>query len=180
MRFRKTALVIISSFVLALGVSACGKKAEEQTTAATVTESADNATQPDGVFFTYNGTNIAMGAKWDDVKSGLGSEAKPSEKIEPCDGGDYIQIIHYYQGMEVTTLRDETVIGISLSNDSDGDVAVMGKAKKGDKTEDVKAALGDPVSEDEYSLNYEYGNYNLMIYIENGVVTGSMCMAAPE
>lgn len=94
---------------------ACGNK--KQSDKSKTKEAADDTSSSE-VFFTVNGVEVKQGAVWADVKDTLGDEAKPSDTIEPCDGGDYIQIIHYYKGAEITTLRDENIIGISMTTDS--------------------------------------------------------------
>ena len=180
-RLKKAAVLAATTAILTASLCACGGEKKEDTTAAAATEAAaQDETAASAVFFTINGAEVRMGAAWADIKDSLGAETKPSDTIQPCDGGDYIQIVRYYEGAELTTLRDETVIGISMTMDGGGDVAIMGKVKKGDTTDAAKSALGTPASEDEGMMSYDMNGDNLMIYLENGAVTGAMCMASPQ
>ncbi len=162
--------------VLAVGMlTACGSK-EEDGPDTTKTETAT----PEGAYVSYNGTNVAIDMPFADVKDGLGTETKPAETIEPCGGGDYIQEMHFYDGLTVNTLRGETVIGVEIPADGGSSALMMGKVKKGDSAEDAKAALGTPASEDEYTLSYSIGNSSVMLYIDQGSVTSMGIMKNPE
>ncbi|MBO6115176.1 MAG: hypothetical protein J6P57_08980 [Lachnospiraceae bacterium] len=173
---KKLAVLTATALVLTTGMVACGDK--KQSDKSTTKEAADDTSSSE-VFFTVNGVEVKQGAVWADVKDTLGDEAKPSDTIEPCDGGDYIQIIHYYEGAEITTLRDENIIGISMTTDSK-DVDVMGAVKLGDTADAVKSALGTPNQEDESMIVYEIGSSSLMLYMDNGVVNSAMCMQMPQ
>ncbi len=195
-RFKKIAAIAMLGIMSASVLCSCGQEKEEATTVEETTtveevtteadaeaeEASDDSADSEGTtltesFVTFNGTDVHIGDAYDDIKDKLGDETKPSEKIEPCDGGDYIQIMHYFDGFTLTTLRDEKVIGLELPRDGAGDVAINGKVKKGDTAETVKEALGTPASEDEYSINYNADKANLMIYTENGTVVGAMFMS---
>lgn len=137
------------------------------------TSSADNG------FVNFGGNDYKIGDDWNAVKDNLGSESKPSETIEPCDGGDYIQIMHYYDGLCVTTLRDEKIISLSQEGEATDSILIMGKVKIGDSVDSAKEAIGEPDSSDEYQLNYSKGSSDVMVYIENNAVSGFNIMERP-
>ena len=137
------------------------------------TSSADNG------FVNFGGNDYKIGDDWNAVKDNLGSESKPSETIEPCDGGDYIQIMHYYDGLCVTTLRDEKIISLSQEGEATDSILIMGKVKIGDSVDSAKEAIGEPDSSDEYQLNYSKGSSDVMVYIENNAVSGFYIMERP-
>ncbi len=174
MKLKKT-LVTLAACALMLGsLTACGDKKEETTAAAQETTAAAEKSENAGeVFMTFNGVDVHIRADFASIKDSLGTEVKPAETIEPCDGGDYIQIMHYYDGLTITTLRDEIVIGLEIA-DGNGAPALMGKVKVGDTPDAVKSALGDPENEDEFSLSYNIDGAQVMVYLDNGAVSGSI------
>lgn len=129
-----------------------------------------------GAFVTYEGTNVTVGGEFEGIKDKLGTETKPMETIEPCDGGDYIQIMHYYDGITVTTLRDEKVISIEPAEGGSKEILIQGKVKMGDSADDVKKALGDPENESDGMMSYTVEGTSVMIYLEGDSVSGFMYM----
>ena len=176
MKFKKLALTITIGALLIGSAAACGKASPAASEAATeaATENEYNA---DDYFVSFNGANLNLGMEFAKVKDMLGSETKPAETIEPCDGGDYIQEMHFYDGLTVNTLRGETIIGLEVPQDGGDGAMMQGKVKKGATVDEVKKQLGNPENEDEYSLSYTIGTASLMIYLSDGVVSGSMAMS---
>ena len=195
MRLKKLILTTVTGACLMGALTACGDSKKDDTTAATTqaaaettaeaaTEAATEATSTvasDTGFISYNGVELKPGMVWADVKDSLGSESKPMEKIEPCGGGDYIQELYFYDGLEVFTLRSETIISINTPMDDGSNSALAGgKIKKGDSIDTVKEAFGEPTSEDEWQAFYEYGDNTMMFYLDNGVVTGFIFLQSPK
>ena len=192
MRLKKLILTAVTGACLMGALTACGgSKDTTATTAATTqaaaettedakaTEAATN-TSSDLAFISYNGVELRPGMTWADVKDSLGSESKPMEKIEPCGGGDYIQELYFYKGLQIFTLRSETIISIEVPMSEDGDAALAGgKIKKGDSIDSVKEVFGEPTG-DEWQAVYEFGDSTLMFYLDNGTVTGIMLLTTPK
>ena len=188
MRLKKAILTAACGALLLGALTACGSDKETTTAAATTAAEATTeagadtgateapAASADATAVSFNGVDIAMNADWNSVKDGLGAETKPAETIQPCDGGDYIQIIHYYDGLEVTTLRDETVVGLSIPMGSGSKATIKG-IKIGDSADAVKSAMTGTISnEDDSMISYDTPDANVMFYLENGAVTGAMMM----
>ena len=188
MRLKKAILTAACGALLLGALTACGS--DKETTTATATTAAEATTEAgaetgateapaasaDAMAVSFNGVDIAMNADWNSVKDGLGAETKPADTIQPCDGGDYIQIIHYYDGLEVTTLRDETVVGLSIPMDSGSKATIKG-IKIGDSADAVKSAMTGTISnENDSMISYDTPDANVMFYLENGAVTGAMMM----
>ena len=200
MKLKKSILTISAGALLAFSLTACGggKKASETTTAATTTAAATEAAQTaantgdtapetdapdisaDNHYISFNGVDLKVGMTWDDAKDSLGSEVKPMEKIEPCGGGDYIQEMYFYDGLTVTTLRSETIVGIEVPMDTESSAAAGGQIKKGDSLEQIKEAFGEPSMEDEYMLVYEGANDSLYFPIDNNTVTSIAIRKNPD
>lgn len=185
MKLKKLLLTVTAGTLLLASLTACGSKndkKDKQTTTENqnILVNDDDATGS-GAYMSFNGTDLQVGTVWNDVKDSLGSEAKPSETIEPCGGGDYIQIVHFYDGLTVTTLRDETIVSLEIPMDGESTAAVNGTVTKGSSADDVKAALGDtPNMEDEYMISYTFGNVQVNINLDNGKVNSAMFMSLPE
>ena len=188
MRLKKAILTAACGALLLGALTACGSDKETTTAAATTAAEATTeagadtgateapAASADAMAVSFNGVDIAMNADWNSVKDGLGAETKPADTIQPCDGGDYIQIIHYYDGLEVTTLRDETVVGLSIPMDSGSKATIKG-IKIGDSADAVKSAMTGTISnENDSMISYDTPDANVMFYLENGAVTGAMMM----
>ena len=172
MKIKKTHLLTVLCFILAASLCGCGKDKDKKD-AKNQNEASSEA------YLSYNGTDIVMGSSFDAIKDKLGNETAPSETIQPCDGGDYVTTIYFYEGIEVTKLeRDGSIVNIALSMNGNSDASICGKIKKGDSTDSVKEAFGTPASEDEYMLNYTIGTSSVVIYTDNGVVTGAALFPA--
>ncbi len=179
MKLKKIIATVTIGAVMLGSLTACGSKSDSTTAAteaATSAEESSAASSGNG-FVSINGTDLALDMNWNDVKDKLGSETKPADTIQPCDGGDYIQIMHHFDGITVTTLRDETIIGLEPAEGST-EVLVMGKVKKGDNLETIKSALGTPSSESDGMLVYNAGNASVMLYLDNDALTSFAFMKA--
>ncbi|MCR5293036.1 MAG: hypothetical protein K6E28_09215 [Eubacterium sp.] len=175
MKLKKLFMILTMGAMMAAPLTACGSTGAEATTVAS-SDAKENSSNE--AFISYNGVELYMDMTFDSVKDNLGDEIQPSETIEPCGGGDYIQILHYYKGLTVTTLRDETLIGLQATDDS---VLAQGSVKIGDPAESVKSAISKtPDNEDENMISYSLGKSTVMFYIENGKVTGINYMPIPE
>lgn len=182
MKLKRFIAALATGVVLIGSLAACGSKSDDKkkTEATTAATEQQNTASADA-FLSYNGVELKLNAAWADVKDKLGSETSPSETIQPCDGGDYIQIMHFYKGLTVTTLRDETIVMLAVDSAADSsDAALNGKIKKGDSVDAVKEAFGAPASEDAGMLVYNMGNATVMIYLDdnNTAVTGVNLMKA--
>ncbi|SEF86048.1 hypothetical protein SAMN04487934_10491 [Eubacterium ruminantium] len=179
MKIKKLLLTALTGALLLGSLTACGSKDDdkkESTTAATTEKKAEATTddnKAEGAFISFNGVDLQGGQVFDDVKDKLGAETKPSDRIEPCGGGDYIQIIHYYDGLELTTLRDEKIVGLSIPMDSKSTAAINGKITNGASAADIKAVLGDkPDMEDADMISYSFGKTQVNFYFSNGAMNG--------
>ena len=186
MKLKKILTTITVGALLMGTLVACGEKKDDtaaqttaaaETTAAAGEETTAAAVSADNPYISFNGVDVQIGMNWADIKDKLGSETKPVDEIKPCDGGDYIQIMHYFDGLTVTTLRDETVVTLSTEDGGDG-ATLMGQVKKGDSIDAVKSAMGEPDSIDEYQMNYTKGNASVFVYLENNVVRAVAFMKA--
>ena len=172
MKIKKINLLVALCFILAASLCGCGKDKDKKDK-----ESSSKASS--GAYVTYNGTDVVIGSSFDSIKDKLGTEASPSQTIEPCDGGDYVTTIYFYDGLEITKLeRDGSIVNIALNMGSNDDALICGKVKKGDSVDSVKEALGTPDSEDEFSINYTIETSPVCIYLDNGVVTGATIFSA--
>ena len=187
MRIKKLLATVTVGVLLLGSLAACGKKDDdkkESTTAATTED--ENLLTPDdntsdGAFISYNGVNLSINQTFDEVKDKIGAETKPAETIEPCGGGDYIQVIHFYEGLEVTTLRDETIVNMSIPMDTNSPATINGAFTNGASVADIKAALGDkPDMEDADMISYTSGSAQVNIYLTDGVMNGCSFMKGLE
>ena len=172
MKIKKFHLLTVLCLILAASLCGCGKDKDKK-------DNDSSAGASSEAYLSYNGTNIVMGSSFDSIKDKLGNETQPSQTIQPCDGGDYVTTIYFYDGIEITKLeRDGSIVNLSLTMDGNSDASICGKVKKGDSTDSVKEALGTPESEDEYMLSYTIGTSSVVIYTDNGVVTGAAFFSA--
>ena len=153
---RKRFLLLCAILLMSTLLAGCGKKSE-------------GAKEPEGMYVTCNDAYVAIGMTYADIKDGLGEQTAPDEVILPCDGGDaYKDTMHFYKGLTVTENRDGIVSQIEVN--SEGDIALMGKVKVGDKQEDAVKALGEPdtypVPEDDYALTYSTDTYYVMVFLD--------------
>ena len=182
---KTTLLLCIALLICCLLIGCSDAKSDGKSTTA-----APETTQtpvPDGFYVLYNGTPIALGMKYADVKEGLGAEAAPAEEILPCDGSDaFKDTMHTYAGMTVTEningiIKDIEISDIPVSGD---EAALMGKIKLGAKQEDVVAAMGEPnnfpLAEDDFALTYRTDNQFINVFLDpdnnKETVSGVMMM----
>lgn len=116
--------------------------------------------------FKFNGAAFSVGDKFADIKDKLGKEAKPSAKSQPCVPGSQEVENFYYPGLSFQVNYEGTIINMSISEDDapGRDASTAGGLKLGDTRETAKKFLGDPASEDEYSLKYVEGEVTMTIY----------------
>ncbi|MBR6044581.1 MAG: hypothetical protein IKP47_02980 [Ruminococcus sp.] len=114
----------------------------------------------------YNGAEIAVGSKIDDIKGSLGAEAAPSTDAPSCLTGNTIKE-YYYAGMTIQANNDGTIFSITLSNDlySGGDGTTADGVKLGDDADAVKTALGKPDEEKKTNLIYKDGTVTLQVTV---------------
>ena len=157
---KKAILLLCAVLLMSTLLAGCGKKSE-------------SAKEPEGMYVSYNGANITLGVKFADIKDSLGEQTAPEEVILPCDGGDaYKDTMHFYAGLAVTENKDGIVSQIEISTlyEGEGDAALNGKVKIGDKQEDAVAALGEPdtwpIPEDDYALTYAKDNAHTIVFLD--------------
>lgn len=107
--------------------------------------------------YIYNGATFEIGSKFADVKDKLGDQAKPSATSTPCVPGAHDVEYFYYAGLIIQVNFEGTIMDIQLNEEMapgrDGTISVG--LKLGDTREKAKELLGEPASEDEYSITYK-------------------------
>ena len=103
----------------------------------------------DGPYIQYQGTKVAIGMKFEDVKDGLGTESRAPEEIIPCGVEDAVDTLHYYPGFGIMENQDGIIFSIEISAmyPGESDVALNGKLKLGDPKKTVFDVLGEAPEE---------------------------------
>ena len=116
--------------------------------------------------FKYNGATFTIGEKFDGIKDQLGNQAKPSSVAKPCAPDAHDVDVYYYPGLTIQVNFEGTIIDITLSEESvpGTDATTASGLKLGDSRETAKKFLGEPSTEDEFSLSYTEGTKYLSIY----------------
>ncbi|MBQ8912810.1 MAG: hypothetical protein IJ054_02040 [Lachnospiraceae bacterium] len=113
-----------------------------------------------GIGLTYNSTSITLGDSFDNIKSGLGEEIRPSEEIAPCDGEGGNHIEHYYNGLLIGTDMSGNVAYYMIQSDGDDTTDVVREAstdkglKLGDSADRAKELYGEPYNESDYVIAF--------------------------
>ncbi len=162
-------LFLVLLLVASVTAGCAGKKEDVKDT---TQDAAEAQSEEQGFYVTINGTNIQIGMAFADVKDKLGEQTQPEEVMHSCDpDSDWQQTVHYYADAEVTEDKDGYINSVWVKGET---ASVMGKIKLGTAVDDVKALMGEPSSEDEYSLMYvAEGEIWLSINIENDKVASA-------
>ena len=167
---KKVISLLLALLVVAL-CAGCGKN-----DASAGSDSAGADTAADGIYITVSGQNLTLGIPYAGVKDQLGEETQPAEVLTSCDdNSDWQQTMHFYDGIIVTEDKDGNIDGVQVSG---GDSALMGKIKIGATRDEVKAALGEPDTDQTWGIYYTTTNPWVNIYVdeETGLVTGFALM----
>lgn len=166
-KIKKITLTFGIVSVMMASLFGCGKKNEDKadnTNSATTVETGDSVEASDTSLagnsrFIYNGVEFGVGDKADEVIPKLGDQIKPSEKSQPCVPDAGMIETFSFDGFTVQVTESGIIYSINLNSDSTGDTpcTTVGGVKIGSTAEDVKKALGEPSSEDEYGLTYQEG-----------------------
>lgn len=172
---KKSVWIICAALLLAVVLAACGAKgttAESGKPAEPEKTAEAETAAPEGMYITYNGTNVAVGMKFADVEAGLGEPVSPAQDVLPCDGNaDNKTIMHFYGKFAITEDNSGVIIDLEISDlfEGEGDPALMGKVHFGDKQADAVAALGEPdnypLPEDDYALTYEFEDSFVYVFL---------------
>ena len=180
MKLRKMMISAVLGAALVATLTACGKDDKKESTTAAATEAVTEAAAQEDTRFDFielNGVKVYMRGNYEEINDSLGAESQPVDVIEPCDGGDYIQNLHHYGSVEITSLNDGKIVNIGASNAQPGDLVIAGKINIGDSVDAVKEVLGStPDREDEYGVSYQIGNTFMTVNMDNGKVSGVMMM----
>ncbi len=152
---KKAVFLMLAALLLAALLLGCADAKQPAETAASTPAPQDSAAEPaerEGIFVTVNGVEVYTGVPYAEYREKLGKEIKPAEEVLACDpGSDWKQTMHFYQGVTVSEDKDGLVNSIQVEA---GDAAILGKLGIGATREEVKALLGQPDEEDEWSLFY--------------------------
>ena len=152
---KKIVFIMLAALLLAALLPGCADAKQPAETAASTPFPQDSAAKPaeqEDIFVTVNGVDVYTGVPYAEYKEQLGEEIKPAEEVLACDpSSDWKQIMHFYQGVTVSEDKDGLVNSIQVEA---GDAAILGKIGVGSTREEVKALLGQPDEEDEWSLFY--------------------------
>ena len=154
----KKLLVIIMALIMVFTMASCGGNSEKA-------EPQGDASSKD-LYAVVNGQEVRLGDSFDEIREGLGEEAKPAEEVEPCDGDtDWLKTIHFYNGISIHHNKDGIVenIDINTYDVGEGDALFMGSVKLGDSVDSIKEIFGEPRQEDEWSMDYMIGDVYLLV-----------------
>lgn len=179
MKGSKKLLVMLLALIMVFTMASCGGSQDNGGE-----EPVPGEVKAEDLYCVVNGQEVRLGDVYEDIKAGLGEEAKPAEEVEPCDDTtDWLKTIHYYDGVSIHHNIDGIVehIDINTYDVGEGDVSFMGKVKLGDSIEDIKTILGEPRQEDEWSIDYMIDNVYVMIMrTEEGADTIAQIDFHPE
>ncbi len=169
---KKTLTFLLAVLMLTALMSGCAMIAPSPAATAETLETSGPETegQPDEMYVLFNGTKVASGMLFTDVKDSLGDEVRPSESIGSCDeNSDFLDTMHYYDGLIVTEDKDGVIR--DLESNEGNKVLVNGKVKIGDEVSFAIEALGEPsapLGEDDVSINYSTEQAIVMLFFETG------------
>ena len=178
---KKLAVLLAAAMLMA----GCGGSSAETTAAATSAAAEAQATAAageqqaaasDGYVFTVDGTTIAMNAEVAPILEKLGKEKNYFESASCAFEG--LDKEYTYNGFVLKTypLNDvDYVASITLQDDT---VATPEGIAIGSELADVTAAYGD--SSSDTKCEYVKGDSQLLILLENGVVTSIQYVAITE
>ena len=170
---KKTLCLLLAALLIAALFVGCSSGKTPEGTKATENAAVEStaASAPEGPYLTLNGEYITLGLAFADVKDKLGEETAPAEEMYACDpGSDWKQTMHTYAFGTVTEDKDGVLNSIQISS---GDATVNGTVGIGATVDKVKAALGEPESEEEgLALYYTFSNVMVNLFLEQNTVTG--------
>lgn len=178
---KKLALLLAMAMLMA----GCGSSTAQTTAAATSaaagaqTEAESGAQQTastDGFVFTAEGTEIAMNAEAAPILEKLGKEKSYFESASCAFEG--LDKEYTYNGFVLKTYPLNDVDYVSSVTLQDDTVATPEGISIGSELADVKAAYGD--SSSDTKCEYVKGDSQLLILLENGIVTSIQYVAITE
>ena len=177
---KKKLLVIVSAAVLIM--TACGGNDElvigaentntNITSETTTTENADIASEEvstvKGYTFVYNGVEISVDMKMDELLAKLGEEDSYFEA--PSCAFDGMQRIYTYGSMELNTYIGEDGDYLDAIILKDDLISTPEGIKVGDSPEMVVEAYGENYTDNNGSYTYEKDDMKLNFIVEDGAV----------
>ncbi len=166
-------VTLLLSLVLCLTICACGSEENKAKTEENIENTNNQDIQEsvvagnfnteelsDSACVLYNGVEIWLGAKYEDVKGNLGNEAKPSETITICGPGQTTSgRTYYYDGLSINVDSTEKIIEMLV----DGNIAkIKSGIEIGQNPDEIKAKYSiEPEFEFEGGLIYSFAGSGL-------------------
>ena len=137
------------------------------------TESSSSIAAAEGMYMLVNGTEIALGMNYADVREGLGAETAPEQEFGSCDEDpSALKTVHFYPDLTVTEDSNGVICGIELNSlfEGEGDSALIGKVTLGTTLDEAVAVLGEPenypLAEDDYALIYREDGQVIYVFLD--------------
>ncbi len=170
-----TCSLCVLALLASLALTACTEEVSESDSTASQDSGTVSAT---GYYFTYNDTDIILGAAADAIIESLG-EYKSYFESESC-AFEGLDKVYSYSGFKVNTYEEDGVdyiLSVVFSNDTveNAEGITIGSSKDA-----VLAAYGDPTSETTSSLVYEKDGTQLVVGISNDSVASLQYLLITE
>ncbi len=122
--------------------------------------------------FIYKGVTIGVGEKFSDYKDKLGDMQAPMNRSQPCIPGAGESTNYAYDGMSISTNKDDVIYSISLDHDytKSNEPSTAGGLHLEQTEEDTKRILGDIEPKFEGLYSYEDGDLELTVTIYDGKI----------
>ena len=177
---KKLALLLAMAMLMAGCGSSTAQTTAAATSAAATAAAAESGAQQtastDGFVFTAEGTEIAMNAEAAPILEKLGKEKSYFESASCAFEG--MDKEYTYNGFVLKTYPLNDVDYVSSVTLQDDTVATPEGISIGSELADVKAAYGD--SSSDTKCEYVKGDSQLLILLENGIVTSIQYVAITE
>jgi len=160
-----------SSSTTSTSTETTSEATSESTSETTSSESSSEA-EPEGdealLTVVYNGAEIKVGDKYEDVKDSLGKEKSPSDIIEPCVEDQPEATMYYYDEMNLYVPNDTGIIktiftGFDMKNIADH-IGTAAGIKIGDTSKKVKEVYGEPTEDYGTTFRYIIGDMQIEFY----------------
>lgn len=179
MKNKKLALWLLALACFALVLSGCGSSSSSSGDTGsdnTQTEAAEETAESEGFVFEVNGVSIAMNAEADPIIEALG-EYKSYFESESC-AFEGLDKEYTYSGFVLTTYPTDDIDYVSTVVFVDDTVETPEGITIGSTYDDVISAYGE--SDSETTCQYEEGDSQLLILLEDGVVYSVQYIAITE
>ncbi len=179
----KKLILLLLALLLVFALCACGEKVEpeveEQNEEVNYSEDEEYEEIPiaeatperlAALVISFNGTEFRIGDKYDDVKARLGDLVRPAQSFTPCGGNDDEQMTGYdYDGIHIEATHDGIICRAVVSGyEYPNSKATIKGIGIGATPNEVKSAFDySPVTDSEYTINYQVGSYIISYSIDS-------------